>query len=102
LFKTISSSVLECSEKDKGCKCDLKATYIYNDKVIENSTLTETITHTTIDLQLKLENIGSEPFYPTDLDNNPTTMIIDSGVVVDSAEASSACKKETSVSLYLC
>ena len=69
--------------------------------MIENSTLKETITQNTIDIQLKLENSGSEPFYPTDLDNNPTTIFIDSGAVFDGAQASSACKKEASVSFDL-
>ena len=77
---------LECSET--GCDCNLKTSYLYNGRVVNNSRLEAEIDQRTVDLRIRLENIGTQPFYPVLSEREKRVdqvghMTIDSEVVLD-------------------
>ena len=77
---------LECSET--GCDCNLKTSYLYNGRVVDNSRLEAEIDQRTVDLRIRLENIGTQPFYPVLSEREKRIdqvghMTIDSEVVLD-------------------
>ena len=90
----------ECS--DRGCNCSLKTLYVYNGDVLSNSRLNANVTQKTIDLRIRIENIGTQPFYPIISPGEKRKgydghMIIKSEVDLDLGEGSSNCRNESGV-----
>ena len=94
--------MIECS--DRGCNCSLKSSFIYNGDLVKNSKLETEISQKRVDLVIRVENIGSEPFYPIQSlsqERNETAryMTINSDVALDHQRASGNCRNESEVRL---
>ena len=80
----------------------MKSSFFYNGDLVENSKLEIEISQKRVDLVIRVENIGTEPFYPLQSHNegrNETAayMMINSDVALDHQRASGNCRNESGV-----
>ena len=80
----------------------MKTLYVYNGDVLSNSRLNANVTQKTLDLRIRIENIGTQSFYPILSPDEKRKgydghMIIKSEVDLDLGEASSNCRNESGV-----
>ena len=82
----------------------MKPSFFFNGDLVKNSILETELSQKRVDLIIRVENIGDEPFYPIqsqDQKRNETEgyMMINSDVTLDHQRASGNCRNESGVKL---